>query len=80
MIVPMKKVSLIVLSKERREALRNLRKLGVLHVEEVQGSSDELASFKDHTSKITKALGLLSEIKPGKNEKISQTLIGKRGL
>lgn len=77
MIVPMKKVSLIVLSKERREALRNLRKLGVLHVEEVQGSSDELASFKDHTSKITKALGLLSEIKPGKNDKISQTLIGK---
>lgn len=77
MIVPMKKVSLIVLSKERREALRNLRKLGVLHVEELQGSSDELASCKDHSSKITKALGLLSEIKPGKNEKISQTLVGK---
>lgn len=77
MIVPMKKVSLIVLEKERREALRNLRKLGVLHVEELQGSGDELASCKEQNSKIVKALGLLSEIKLGKKESVSQTLIGK---
>jgi V/A-type H+-transporting ATPase subunit I len=45
MIVPMKKISLVVLENERREALKNLRKLGVLHVEEVSGSSEELSSY-----------------------------------
>ena len=32
MIVQMKKVSLVVLQNERKEALKSLRKLGVLHV------------------------------------------------
>ena len=77
MIVPMKKVSLVVLEKERRESLRKLRKLGVLHVEEVQGASDELSVCKDHDSKINKALGILSEIKLGKKESQSQSLVGK---
>ena len=77
MIVPMKKVSLVVLEKERREALRKLRKMGVLHVEEVQGASDELSACKEHDSKINKALGILSEIKLGKRETQSQSLIGK---
>lgn len=63
MIVPMKKVSLIVLEKERREALRNLRKLGVLHVEEVQGSSDELAGLKQKKQRVALAVSLLSELK-----------------
>ncbi len=77
MIVQMKKVSLVVLEKERREALRKLRKLGVLHVEEVQGASEELSVCKDHDSKINKALGILSEIKLGKKEIQSQSLVGK---
>ena len=77
MIVPMKKVSLVVLEKERREALRKLRKMGVLHVEEVQGASDELSACKEHDSKINKALGIFSEIKLGKKENQSQSLIGK---
>ncbi|MBQ0051430.1 MAG: ATPase [Treponema sp.] len=77
MIVQMKKVSLIVLQNERKEALKNLRKLGVLHVEEVQGSSDELAACKEQNSKIEKALGILTEIKLGKKEAPKPTLIGK---
>ena len=68
MIVPMKKVSLIVLQNERREALKSLRKLGVLHVEEVQGSGDALASVKDESAKVEKALGILEEIKLTKQE------------
>ncbi|WP_296322561.1 ATPase [Treponema sp. UBA3813] len=77
MIVPMKKISLVVLENERKEALKALRKLGVLHVEEVQGSSDELASYKDQNSKIEKALAILTEIKLGKKETPKQTLLGK---
>ena len=41
MIVPMKKVSLIVLEKERKDALKSLRKLGLVQLEDVQGTSDE---------------------------------------
>ncbi|MBR4598703.1 MAG: ATPase [Treponema sp.] len=78
MIVPMKKISLVVLENERREALKNLRKLGVLHVEEVSGSSEELSSYKLQNSTIEKALGILTEIKLGKKEAPKQTLIGKK--
>ena len=60
MIVPMKKISLVVLENERREALKNLRKLGVLHVEEVSGSSEELSSYKLQNSTIEKALGIFT--------------------
>ena len=77
MIVPMKKISLVVLEKERKDALKALRKLGVLHVEEIQGSSEELSSYKDQNSKIEKALAILTEIKLGKKDVPKQTLVGK---
>src|SRR5574344_2544832 len=63
MIVPMKKVFLVVLEKERREALKSLRKLGVVHVEEVQGNSEQLSQLKDKITKIEKAVSILTEIK-----------------
>ena len=75
MIVPMKKVSLIVLQNERKEALKSLRKLGVLHVEEVQGNSEELALFRDQNTKVEKALGILAEIKFGKKETVAQVQV-----
>ncbi|MGB9685084.1 MAG: V-type ATP synthase subunit I [Rectinema subterraneum] len=40
MIVPMKKFYLIVLDKDRESAPERLRKLGVAHVEELQGSGE----------------------------------------
>ena len=67
MIVPMKKVSLIVLEKERKEALKKLRKLGVVQLEDVQGSSDELQAFKDQNNKLVKAIALLSDTKVPKS-------------
>jgi V/A-type H+-transporting ATPase subunit I len=69
MIVQMKKVSLIVLQNERKEALKSLRKLGVLHVEEVQGSSDALASYKAQNTQMEKAISVLEEIKLDKKSK-----------
>ena len=67
MIVPMKKVSLIVLEKERKDALKNLRKLGVVQLEDVQGSSDELQAFRDQNNKLAKAISLLSDTKVPKS-------------
>ena len=77
MIVPMKKISLVVLENERKESLKALRKLGVLHVEEVQGSSEELSAYKAQNAAVEKALGILTEIKLGKKESVKPTLIGK---
>ncbi len=42
MIVPMKKVSLIVLNGERKNALKKLRKLGLLHIEIKEGKGPRL--------------------------------------
>jgi len=77
MIVQMKKVSLIVLQNERKEALKSLRKLGVLHVEEVQGSSEELSSFKAQNSQMEKALSVLEEIKVDKKNKVAPVSVSR---
>ena len=63
MIVPMKKIALVVLEKERKEALRRLRKLGVVQLEDVQGTSDELQVYRDQSNKLAKAISLLSDTK-----------------
>lgn len=74
MIVPMKKISIVVLEKERRQALKTLRKTGVVHVEEVKGESEELNSIKRRNAKIELAISLLSDIKAKKvNEEHSLT-------
>ena len=67
MIVPMKKVSLIVLEKERKDALKSLRKLGLVQLEDVQGTSDELQAFRDQNNKLAKAISLLSDTKAPKS-------------
>ena len=69
MIVPMKKLSLVVLEKERRQALKDLRKLGVVHLEEVEGKSEELSLCKKKTSVLETAISILSEIKTPKKAK-----------
>ncbi len=76
MIVPMKKVSLVLLENERKEALKSLRKLGVVQLEEVHGSSEELQALKDKNNKILKALSFLTEAadkKSLKNQKALET-------
>ena len=37
MIVAMKKVSVVILEKEKKDALEKLRKLGVMHLESLEG-------------------------------------------
>ena len=52
MIVPMKKVSLIVLDGERKNALKRLRKLGLLHIEIKEGKGPRLAELKEQIASI----------------------------
>ena len=43
MIVPMKKVSLIVLSGQKEDALKKLRRLGLMHIEIAEGSGERIS-------------------------------------
>ncbi len=63
MIVPMKKVSLVLLESERLNSLKKLRKLGLVHVNEVEGSSTTLTEARNNKDAIELSLSLLSEYK-----------------
>ncbi|GHV88740.1 V-type ATP synthase subunit I [Spirochaetia bacterium] len=59
MIVPMKKVSLVVMDKTREDSLAKLRELGVLHLERCTVSSDGLSKLQDRKTRAETALALL---------------------
>lgn len=56
MIVPMKKVSLIILGDKKTEALKTLRKLGLLHIEITEGSGERLNELKEQISLLESAI------------------------
>ena len=56
MIVPMKKVSLIVLDGERKNALKKLRKLGLLHIEIKEGKGPRLVELKEQIASLEKGI------------------------
>ncbi len=63
MIVPMKKVSVLVLDTERESALHELRHLGLLHVEERQASSEKISQLKENISLLDRSMFALAESK-----------------
>ena len=69
MIVPMKKVSLIIMGDKKSETLIKLRKLGILHIETVEGSGKKLEELKERVALLESALFSISE---KKNKKIKQ--------
>ena len=69
MIVPMKKVSLIIRGDKKSETLKKLRKLGIVHIEEMQGSGKKLEELK---AKVTLLENALFSISDKKNKKIKQ--------
>lgn len=68
MIVQMKKVSVVVLNAERKASLKKLRKLGLVHLETVEGKGPVLAAFKESNSIADKAISIVDEIKVSKKK------------
>ncbi|WP_318721455.1 V-type ATP synthase subunit I [Treponema sp.] len=62
----MKKVSLVVLDREKKEALKTLRKIGVVHLENVEGKGEVLAKYKNISETLFNASMLLAEVKVNK--------------
>ncbi len=69
MIVPMKKVSLIIMGNKKSETLKKLRELGILHIEAVEGTGKKLEELKERVSLLESALFSISE---KKNKKVKQ--------
>ncbi|MDR1867449.1 MAG: hypothetical protein LBQ77_04165 [Treponema sp.] len=59
MIVPMKKVSIVTLEKNRDESLEALRSLGVVHLEKKHMNSEALSRLIGRKTKAEQALGIL---------------------
>jgi len=68
MILPMKKVCLMVQQNNQNEALLKLREVGVVHIEK-SVPQDSVSKFVERKGKIESAIGLLSEIKVAKKKK-----------
>ena len=67
MIVPLKKVSFIIRENDKTETLKKLRKLGILHIEAVEGSGKKLAELKERVALFERALFSVTD---KKNKKI----------
>jgi len=74
MIVPMKRVSIVILEKEKLEALTTLRRIGVVHLDRIEGAGDRLATLKENAANVIHAVSVLSEIKLPKNVKASAVI------
>lgn len=56
MIVPMKKVSLIILRDRKAETLKELRKLGIVHIEITEGSGERLVKLQEEITLLENAI------------------------
>ncbi len=63
MIVPMKKVSLIIPDSKRKDALKALRRAGILHIEISEGKGEKLNELKNQQELLEKALFLTKKSK-----------------
>ena len=74
MIVPMKKISLVVMERERVSSLEKLREIGVLHLEKKTVSSDALARLLEQRARLRRAVGMVRRYPVPKTEKKSGRL------
>ncbi len=63
MIVPMKKVSLITMGDKKTEALKKLRKLGLVHIEISEGSGARLIELTEQISLLENAIFIIGKVK-----------------
>jgi len=78
MIEPMKKVSVVILDKEKESSLKTLRKIGLVHLEKLEGSSEKLTQFKEASNNAALAESVLMEQKAPKKLKKSKKVLLNR--
>ena len=73
MIVPMKKVSLIIRENKKDETLKKLRKLGIVHVEITEGSGERLVELGDQIALLESAVFTIGKNKNAEQKDVSAT-------
>ena len=71
MIVPMKKVSLIIMGDKKTETLKKLRKLGMIHIEINEGSGERLNELKEQISLLESAIFTVGTKKGAEGEELN---------
>ena len=71
MIVPMKKVSLIIRENKKNETLKKLRKLGIVHIEITEGSGERLASLREQIALLESAIFTIGKKKNVESKDVS---------
>ena len=71
MIVPMKKVSLIIRGDKKNEALKSLRKLGIVHIEIAEGSGERLTSLAEQIALLEGAIFTIGKKKDATQKDIA---------
>mgnify|MGYP000843694043 FL=1 len=69
MILPMKKITLLVLDSQKKAALKTLRNFGAVHVEKETASSDTLTELQTVYARPQQAESLITEAQPKKGAK-----------
>jgi len=70
MILPMKKVCIVVHEKLRDESIKKLRTIGVVHLERRNAPVDINSSALKNKAKVENAIGLIQDYKPPKKKKL----------
>ncbi|UTC49167.1 V-type ATP synthase subunit I [Treponema vincentii] len=69
MILPMKKITLLVLDSQKKAALKTLRNFGAVHVEKETASSDTLTELQTVYARLQQVESLITEAQPKKGAK-----------
>ena len=72
MIVPMKKISLITMGDKKTKTLKELRKLGLVHIEIAEGYGEKLAALKEQIALLENAAFTIGKAK-GIEQKVIST-------
>jgi hypothetical protein len=76
MILPMKKLTLLVLDSQKKAALKTLRNFGAVHIEKEAASSDTLTELQNTYARVQQAESLITEAQLKKAEKAKpETLV-----
>ena len=69
MILPMKKLTLLVLDSEKKAALKTLRNFGAVHIEKETASSEPLTELQNLYARLQQAESFITEAQPKKGAK-----------
>ena len=75
MIVPMKKVSLIVLSGQKEDALKKLRRLGLMHIEIAEGSGERISLLREQIASLERCAASLGKPEKGGAQRPSISIV-----